>query len=303
MKSLLSSLFLLLMACTSTSQVKNNQTKLYYSLGTIGNKADNYFKQIGAVEVGFLDEGQFISRTGDKYYLNRELLEKEINRGVPDKNAKRIVYIDLEMPFEDMNGKDNNLAMKGMNYCLEVLRYAKKARPNIKWGFYGFPFTSVWGPNKEFFDEQNKFAPLLKECDIFFPSLYTFYSNPAAVLANGNYLENNLNGLIKLGTAYKKPVYVFMWHRYHTSNEKDAMKEISDKIWQEQMETVASQNVNGKFVDGIMWWGADAYFYERPEAENMRKEFKGTLNNFISHNDESIIRKAKIIKDVLQSKK
>lgn len=303
MKSLLSSLFLLLMACTSTSQVKNNQTKLYYALGTIGNKADNYFKQIGAVEVGFLDEGQFISKTGDKYYLNKELLEKEINRGVPDKNAKGIVYIDLEMPFEDMNGKDKNLAMKGMNYCLEVLRYAKKARPNIKWGFYGFPFTSVWGPNKEFFDEQNKFALLLKECDIFFPSLYTFYSNPAAVLANGNYLENNLTGSIKLGIAYKKPVYVFMWHRYHNSNEKDGMKEISDKIWQEQMETVASQNVNGKFVDGILWWGADAYFYERPEAENMRKEFKGTLNNFISHNDESIIRKAKIIKDVLQSKK
>jgi hypothetical protein len=42
--------------------MKNNQTKFYYSLGKVGNKADNYFKQIGGVEAGFLDEGQFISK-------------------------------------------------------------------------------------------------------------------------------------------------------------------------------------------------------------------------------------------------
>jgi hypothetical protein len=30
------------------------------------------------------------------------------------------------MPFEDMNGKDKNFAMKGMNYCLEVLNMQKK---------------------------------------------------------------------------------------------------------------------------------------------------------------------------------
>ncbi|EFK33067.1 Uncharacterised protein [Chryseobacterium gleum] len=303
MKKIVLLLFLFFISCNSSSQVKNNQTKFYYSLGKIGSKAENYLKSTGGEEVGFLDEGQFISRTSDKYLFLPDLLEKEINRGIPDKNQKGVVYIDLEMPFDDMLGEDDKSAMKAMDYCLKVLRFAKKARPNIKFGLYAIPFTSVWSPNDEFYAKQNKFAPLLKECDIFFPSLYTFYSNPAAVLANGNYLENNLNGLIKLGVAYKKPVYVFMWHRYHNSNEKDGMKEISDKIWKEQMETVASQNVNGKFVDGILWWGADAYFYERPEAENMRKEFKGTLNNFISHNDESIIRKAKIIKDVLQSKK
>lgn len=295
--------FFFLLSCTSSSQVKNNQTKFYYSLGKMGTKAENYFKQLRIEEVGFLDEGQFISKSGDKYQFNQEMLEKEVNRGVPNKDQKGIVYIDLEMPFEDMQGKDNDRAMKAMDYYLKVLRYVKKARPNIKWGFYAIPFTSVWSPTNDFFNDQNKFAPLLKECDVFFPSLYTFYSNPATLLANGNYLENNLDGAIKLGLKYKKPVLVFMWHRYHNSNEKESMKEIPDKIWKGQIETVASQNVNGKFVDGILWWGADAYFYDKAEAENMRKEYRGTVENFINHNDETIIKKANIIKDVLQSKR
>ncbi|KAB1230544.1 hypothetical protein [Chryseobacterium viscerum] len=303
MKKIVLLLLFFFISCTSSSQMKNNQTKFYYSLGKMGSNAENYLKSIGSEEVGFLDEGQFISKTNDKYLFLPDLLEKEINRGIPDKNRKGLVYIDLEMPFEDMFGKDNKNAMKAMDYCLKVLRYAKKLRPNIKFGFYAIPFTSVWSPNEEFFAQQNKFAPLLKECDVFFPSLYTFYSNPAAILANGNYLGNNIDGLLKLGIIYKKPVYVFMWHRYHNSNEKDSMKEIPDRIWKDQIETLASQNVNGKFVDGILWWGADAYFYDRPEAENMRKEFKGTLSNFIIHNDETIIKKAKIINDILQSKK
>jgi hypothetical protein len=54
------------------------------------------------------------------------------------------------MPFEDMNGKDKNFAMKGMNYCLEVLKYAKKARPNIKWGFYDFHLQVFGEPIKNF---------------------------------------------------------------------------------------------------------------------------------------------------------
>lgn len=302
MKNLIFLLFIL-WACTSTSQVANKQTRLYFSLGKIGSNAENYLKQTGAEEVGFLDEGQFIAKTGDKYFLDVALLQKEINRAVPDKNQKGIVYINLEMPFPDMQGKDNRLAIKAMNYCLAVLKYAKKARPNIKWGFYAIPFTSVWGANQEFFNAQNKFAPLLKECDIFFPSLYTFYSDPATLLINGNYLNYNLEGVIKLGIKYNKPVYIFMWHRYHNSNKKESMKEIPDNIWNDQIETVASQNVNGKFVDGILWWGADTYFYERPEAANMKKEYNGSLDSFIKYNDEKLIKKAKIINQVLQSKR
>lgn len=302
MKNLIFLLFIL-WACTSTSQVANKQTKLYFSLGTIGNNAKSYLKQIGAEEVGFLDEGQFIAKTGEKYFLDVALLQKEINRAVPDKNQKGIVYINLEMPFPDMQGKDNQRAMKAMNYCLDVLKYAKKARPNIKWGFYAIPFTSVWDANQEFFKAQNKFAPLLKECDIFFPSLYTFYSDPAVRLVNGNYLNYNLDGVIRLGIKYNKPVYIFMWHRYHNSNQKESMKEIPDNIWKDQIETVASQNVNGKFADGILWWGADTYFYERPEAANMKKEYNGSLDNFIKYNDERLIKKAKIINQVLQSKR
>ncbi|MDR6158516.1 hypothetical protein QF023_002032 [Chryseobacterium sp. SLBN-27] len=58
-----------------------------------------------------------------------------------------------------------------------------------------------------------------------------------------------------------------------------------------------------KFVDGILWWGADTYFYERPEAANMKKEYNGSLDSFIKYNDEKLIKKAKIINQVLQSKR
>lgn len=204
---------ILFISCNSKSLIKNNQTKLYYFLGKIGEKSQNYFKKIGATEVGFLDEGQFIAKTDDKYTFNEDLLLKEINRGVPDKNAHGIVYINLEMPLEDLHNTDNSLITKAMNYFIKVLKFAKIARPNVKWGFYAIPFTSVWRPSEDFFNKQNKIAPLLKKVDAFFPSLYNFYSKPDVIISNGNYFENNTEGIIKLGIKYKKPVYVFVWHR------------------------------------------------------------------------------------------
>lgn len=81
------------------------------------------------------------------------------------------------------------------------------------------------------------------------------------------------------------------------------MNEIPDKLWEDQMKTIASQNVSSKFVEGILWWDADTYFYERPEAANMRKEYKGSLQNFILHNDLSTVKKAEIINKVLESKR
>jgi len=172
--------------------------------------------------------------------------------------------------------------------------------PKIKWGFYAIPFTTNWDTMSGFLDRNNHIEKLLKEVDVLFPSMYMFYDDGiVGTLKNSEYITSNIEKSIELGKKYGKPVYPFVLHRFHPSNEKLGWLLMENSFWEDYVNKIVSCEYNGNYVDGIVWWSADTYFYGRKDGMNMNKEFKGSKMDFIKYNDKKYIEKAKIVKQLL----
>jgi len=151
-----------------------------------------------------------------------------------------------------------------------------------------------------FLDQIEKKGALLKEVDVFFPSLYMFYDDGiVGTLKNSEYISSNIQKSIELGKKYDKPVYPFVLHRFHPSNEKLGWSQMDNSFWEDYIHKIVSCEYNGHNVDGIVWWAADTYFYGRKDGMNINKEFKGSKNDFIKYNDKIYIEKAKIVQSLL----
>lgn len=122
--------------------------------------------------------------------------------------------------------------------------------PHIRVGYYDLcPKRDYWrailSPDSAKFrqwqQENDAMAPLARQVDLIFPSLYTFYPDRA--------------GWIKYATAniaearrYHKAVYPFIWPQYHSSASQ-AGQYLDADYWQVQLETV------GSLADGLVIWG------------------------------------------------
>jgi len=230
------------------------------------------------------------------------MLKKQIATAFPEKYEKGVAYLDIESPyFEKLRDLDLNHAefKRALKLYLDILNIAKNERPNVKWGYYGIPFTTYWERTPSFYDKNFKISKLLTACDIFFPSLYTFYENNEVPKdENKRYAIENTTESIKLGISFKKPVIPFIWHRYHPSNPRVGLKVIPDAEWFENIENIASVQVNGKKVDGILWWGADQFLFDT-HSKAVHDEFKGTSKEFSIHSDRILSNKANRLRRVL----
>src|SRR5688572_27332439 len=74
-----------------------------------------------------------------------------------------------------------------------------------------------------------RLQPLADAVDIIVPSLYTFYGDSASVACWPNYAKAN----IAQARIYGKPVWAFLWMKYHTTRNW-----IPATFWRKQLETV-----------------------------------------------------------------
>lgn len=136
----------------------------------------------------------------------------------------------------------------------------KKYASNVKIGFYGIPAREYWASlaDKSSLEYRNwtknneQYAPLIKEVDVLFPSLYTFYPIPWQWERYA--IEN-----IRQAKKYGKPVYAFLWPQYHDSTILKGSY-IYGGLWQLELETCY------KYSDGIVIWGGwDMVAWKREE--------------------------------------
>lgn len=279
--------------------------QLYFSLSEYGSALENYIKTYNLIKVVCVNDAQFFGK--EPYSFDPKLLTKEIERAVPNPNDKGIAFIDLEGKYLDdiMNmGTQIESFQKSLKLYIDVIQFAKKLRPNAKWGYYYIPYTTYWNRTPDFYGKLKKIDPLIKECDVLFPSLYTFYEENDKNIASENekYVIENTKEMIKIGLLYKKPVLVFVWHRYHPSNDKYGLKSLPDKVFLTHIERIVSTTYQGKKVDGIVWWGADDYFFRQNEKAIV-EEFKGTDKEYKTYNDKVLLGKAKKIKTIIDTNK
>lgn len=279
--------------------------QIYLSLSEYGPLMDKYIEDFNLTKVQFVNDAQFFGK--EPYTFDPKLLTKEIERAVPNPNEKGIAYIDLEGKYLDdiMNmGTQIKSFQKSLKLYIEVIQFAKKMRPNTKWGYYYIPYTTYWNRSHNFYGKLKKIEPLIKECDVLFPSLYTFYEEKDNnfALENEKYVIENTKEMIKVSQYYHKPILVFVWHRYHPSNKKVGSDSLPEKVFLTHIERIVKTSYQGKKVDGIVWWGADDYSFRQNDPAVL-KEFKGTDKEFKLYNDKVLLRKAQKIKAIIDTNK
>jgi hypothetical protein len=97
---------------------------------------------------------------------------------------------------------------------------------------------------------------------VLFPSCYdTNKSNESPQHSPAEDLEVNRD-CVKMALRYAsgKPVYCYIWPRWHDSNAQWGFKLIHEPEFKEHVKSCFQTSWNGDRADGIVWWGADRYY-------------------------------------------
>lgn len=184
-----------------------------------------------------------------------ELWPKKANRMIPDpdfirsttipkvrKEQPDLVIIDVEhWKLSDIGASqvDHNI-----DRYLTILQTFRRQLSGVKIGLYGMlPIRNYWAPVRgdsaaisDWQAENRRLQRLAEAVDIIFPSLYTFYDDPAGWVT---YAVANINE----ARSYGKPVYAFLWPQYHKT-----WQPIAADFWRKQLETTYAN------ADGMVIW-------------------------------------------------
>jgi hypothetical protein len=178
-------------------------------------------------------------------------------KGVP-------VVIDIEHWPVDIRHADEATVRQSLRKLAQLADWIHDERPGVKLGFYGIPpIRDYWTPvlyesarrDGQKVDEKRRaeyerwlkanaliMESLKDHVDYVFPSLYTFYDDPAAWAI---YAEANVAEARKAG----KPVYPFVWMQYHGSNPKLDQHWLPRDVWRQELELCR------RTADGLVIWG------------------------------------------------
>lgn len=172
-----------------------------------------------------------------------------------------ILCVDIEYwPLQGVGDAQFNASLAKYR---QVVGWIKQERPDLKVGFYGvLPVRDYWSPVggepaklQDWQAKNAKMRPLADAVDVIFPSLYTFYPNPAQW---ATYAEANL----RAARQYGKPVYAFLMPVYHESNRQMNSAPLPEDFWRQELQTVA-KNADGAVIwtgpgghwdEGAPWW-------------------------------------------------
>lgn len=269
--------------------------KIYVIQVNHGKAFNSFLNRNNLQEIHFIDDKMII---GKGYSIDYKKLDYHLNEVFPNPNDTGICYIDIEDPYINALSESDPKSKefkRSMNLFVNSIKYCKQKRPNVQWGHYGMPRTTFEDP--KILPSNKYLGPIYEASDVLFPSLYLFKDDKAInYQENFDYLQKNIIEALKIGEKYKKPVIGFIMHRFHNSDKRLQFLGMTDEYWSRYINSVLRIKFKNKRLDGIVWWGADSYFYtSMDEGDNLRKEFKGSLEDFKKFNDQNLIQKANIL--------
>lgn len=142
------------------------------------------------------------------------------------------------------------IANRNIDKYILVISTLKKARPDLKFGYYGvlpirdYVTETPSKRNLEKWHHANIRAKRLAQyVDVICPDLYTFFYN------NKEYWEFYATHAIKDARMYGKPIFPFIWPEYHNADKKLMGKYIDASFWKFQLDFLY------KNTDSIIVWG------------------------------------------------
>lgn len=236
---------------------------LYFSFDQVniaGNKSQEKFvDRYNVKRIQFIYQVDFAP--GDRF--DPQLLRKSINRIIPDPNAKGMVVLNWEgrafKAFRDVNAK-REVVDKYVEEFVEVLRIAKRMRPNIKWGYFGFPFQSLDGKNSNNISLFNKrLNPILKHSDFLCPGFYITRDTDL------NNFKTNVIEILKYAKKFNKPVHATIWHRIHRTSHKT----IPLTQFKEFVRVLKVSENHGHRVEKLFWWHEENHRYKKQNKSRL----------------------------------
>jgi hypothetical protein len=133
-----------------------------------------------------------------------------------------------------------------------IIQWFKMPEPTLKVGLYGVPpIRDYWDSLQEvgspryvaWQKENDNLASVAHLADVLFPSVYTFYEDRTG-------WSKYAVAQIKEARRYAggKPIYVFLWPQYESSDSKLANTFLPGDYWRMELETAR------KYADGIVIW-------------------------------------------------
>ncbi len=144
-------------------------------------------------------------------------------------------------------GGEEKQAMENAEKYIQMMRWLREEKPNLAFGYFGvLPVHSYLatqkGRKKEFKAWRKRNAELWElgqAVKVIFLPLYTF-------LPDRDAWKRYAKEHIKEARRHDRPVYVFLWPKYHESNAKARGRLLTGEYWALQLETCR------KYADGIV---------------------------------------------------
>ena len=167
--------------------------------------------------------------------------------GLPDDDAP------IVLDFEDYDlAKGDAQAKHGLIKLQAILDAFRATGTKREVGFYGYvPLVDYWRTvtpvdsekYREWQKQNDRAAPLAKDVDALFPSIYTYYPDEP------QWVTNATAQICEARRLSSKPVYVFLWPHYHNEGNLRPPRPIPGPYWKRQLETAY------RLADGVIIWG------------------------------------------------
>jgi hypothetical protein len=210
-------------------------------------------------------------------------------------NLRPLVVFDIEhwpldirktafKDSDDLLSGDLGQIKESRDKQIQILQWAKAANPALQYGYYSCVpirdyFTPVRrdpGQIKDWQAANDVLLSLADAADALFPSLYTFYEDQEGWQQYARGVIGEARRLAK-----GKPVYVFLWPRYHGSNKALGNRLVAGDFWGIQLETVYSEGVRGIVIWGASreQWDPEAQWWQETQAFMSRKGIQSDIHS------------------------
>lgn len=210
--------------------------------------ATKYFNKTKKNEVFFpplviLYEKKLLPRGSDTIDVN---YLRELALSLPKSSIPYILDIESWKCGKNM---DDLSASNSVDKYILVIDTMKKARPDLKFGYFGIipvkaPIVETIPSDKnmkEWKHALERTHRLISHVDIVCPEGYTYFNNQEA-------WTRYMNMVIKEAKMYGKPVYPFLWPEFMNSTPLKG-KFIPSDFWRYQLDFIY------KKCDGVIIWG------------------------------------------------
>lgn len=172
------------------------------------------------------------------------------------------------------------------DFFVTTIRECKRIRPRAKWTWYALPFRSYWDYKDEakaarlrgFHD--NELAWLWPEVDFLAPSIYCFYQSCESGCDNTPaddraYIEANLAEAIRVANG--KPVYAYIWGKYHSSNQEHGLEFLNEVNLTNRFQIPFDMGVDGVILFELIKTTEEANEFETYFRQSISPEINRIL--------------------------